>query len=176
MLNSIEVILICLVAQAAITDLALRKIPNVLILSGLLLALMLHIMGGQHWAPVTDWLAGSLAGFFLFLPLYALRGMAAGDVKLMAMVGAFVGPLAALQVAALATLIGGVMALVMLLFSGRWRDGWRNLVTICRPLLWRCLGMPVQPVPLEPGASVGGIPYGLAIALATMAVVVLAHR
>ncbi|MQA38595.1 A24 family peptidase [Rugamonas aquatica] len=176
MLNAIELILICLVAQAAVTDLALRKIPNVLILSGLLLALMLHVLGGQHWAPLTYWLAGSLAGFFLFLPLYLLRGMAAGDVKLMAMVGAFVGPLAALQVAALTTLIGGVMALLMLLWSGRWRDGWRNLSTICQPLLWRCFGIPLQAVPLEPGTSVGGIPYGLAIALATMAVVALAHR
>jgi hypothetical protein len=47
MLNAIEVILICLVAQAALTDLAMRKIPNVLILSGLLLALILHLLSGQ---------------------------------------------------------------------------------------------------------------------------------
>lgn len=176
MLNPIEVILICMVAQAAVTDLALRKIPNVLVLSGLLLALMLHMLGGLHWAPLMQWVAGGVAGLFLFLPLYLLRGMAAGDVKLMAMVGSFVGPLMALKVAALATLIGGLMGLLMLLFNGRWRDGWRNVATICKPLLLRSLGMPLQAVPLAPGASVGGIPYGLAIALATMAVVALAHR
>ncbi len=176
MLNAIEVILICLVAQAAVTDLALRKIPNVLILSGLLLALLLHMLGGLHWAPLTQWIAGSVAGFFLFLPLYLLRGMAAGDVKLMAMVGSFVGPLMALKVAVLATLIGGAMGLLMLLFNGRWRDGWCNLVTICKPLLLRGLGMPLQAVPLAPGAGVGGIPYGLAIALATMAMLAHAHR
>jgi prepilin peptidase CpaA len=175
MFNAIEVILICLVAQAAVTDLAMRKIPNVLILSGLLLALILHLMGGQHWAPVSQWLAGSLAGFFLFLPLYLLRGMAAGDVKLMAMVGAFSGPLAALQIAALSYLIGGALALLMLLFSGRWRESWRNLARICQPLLLRLLGMPLLPVPLAPSASVGGIPYGLAIALGTFAVVMSAH-
>ncbi len=176
MLNPIEVILICLVAQAAVTDLALRKIPNVLILSGLLLALMLHMLGGLHWAPLTQWAAGSVAGLFLFLPLYLLRGMAAGDVKLMAMVGSFVGPLMALKVAALAALIGGLMGLLMLLFNGRWRDGWRNVAAICKPLLLRSLGMPLQAVPLAPGASVGAMPYGLAIALATMAMVALAHR
>jgi prepilin peptidase CpaA len=176
MMPAIEVIVICLVAQAAVTDLALRKIPNVLVLSGLLLALVLHLMGGPRWAPVTHWLAGCLVGFFLFLPLYLLRGMAAGDVKLMAMVGGFVGPLMALQVAALATLIGGAMALLMLLANGRWRDSWRNVLAICKPLLWRSLGLPLQAVPLAPGASVGGIPYGLAIALATMALVALAHR
>jgi prepilin peptidase CpaA len=176
MLNAIELILICLVAQAAITDLAVRKIPNVLILSGLLLALILHLLGGPRWAPVSQWLAGSLAGFFLFLPLYLLRGMAAGDVKLMAMVGAFTGPLAALQIAAATCLVGGVMALAMLLWSGRWREGWHNLATICRPLLLRLAGVPLLPVALPPGASVGGMPYGLAIALGTMGFVVWTHR
>ncbi|MYM69271.1 prepilin peptidase [Pseudoduganella sp. FT55W] len=113
MLNAIEMILICLVAQAALTDLALRKIPNVLILSGLLLALILHLLSGQPGAPLSQWLAGGCAGFFLFLPLYLLRGMAAGDVKLMAMVGAFVGPWQAVQIAALSAQLGGAMALWM---------------------------------------------------------------
>ena len=176
MLNAIEVILICLVAQAAVTDLAMRKIPNVLILSGLLLAMILHLLGGQHWAPLSQWLAGCLAGFFLFLPLYLLRGMAAGDVKLMAMVGAFVGPKAALQVGVLAYLIGGVMALLMLLCGGQRRAGWRNLVLICQPLLWRAFGLPLAPVPLASLASVGGIPYGVAIALGTGGFVAWAHR
>ena len=176
MLNAIEAILICLVAQAAVTDLAMRKIPNVLILSGLLLAMILHLLGGQHWATVSQWLAGTVAGFFLFLPLYLLRGMAAGDVKLMAMVGAFVGPLAALQIGVLACLIGGVMAMLTLLRSGRWRDSWRNIVVICKPLVWSLLGLPLARVPLTPAASVGGIPYGVAIALGTAGFVAWAHR
>lgn len=176
MLNALEVILICLVAQAAVTDLAMRKIPNVLILSGLLLAMILHLLGGQHWAPLSQWLAGTLAGFFLFLPLYLLRAMAAGDVKLMAMVGAFVGPLAALQIGVLAYLIGGVMAVLMLLCSGRWRESWRNVVLICKPLMWRLLGLPLAPMPLTSIASVGGIPYGVAIALGTGGFVAWAHR
>jgi prepilin peptidase CpaA len=176
MLNAIEVLLICLVAQAAVTDLALRKIPNVLILSGLLLAMILHLLAGQHWAPVSQWLAGTLAGFFLFLPLYLLRGMAAGDVKLMAMVGAFVGPEAALHIGVLAYLIGGVMAVLILLCSGRWREGWYNIVLICKPLMLRLLGMPLAAEPRCPITSVGGIPYGVAIALGTVGFVAWAHR
>jgi len=175
MLNAIEVILICLVAQAAITDLALRKIPNVLILSGLLLALTLHLLAGPPWAPLSHWLAGALAGFFLFLPLYLLHGMAAGDVKLMAMVGSFVGPWPAVKIAALSYLIGGLMALAMMLFSGRWRQGTRNLVLICKPLLLRLLGVPLLPVPMPPAASAGGVPYGVAIALGTAGVIVWMH-
>jgi len=176
MWNAIELILICLVAQAALTDLTLRKIPNVLILSGLMLALILHLLSGQPGATLSQWLAGGFAGFFLFLPLYLLRGMAAGDVKLMAMVGAFAGPWQAVEIAALSTLVGGVMALLMLSFSGRWRDGARNLCLIGKPLLLRLLGMPLLPVPLTRAASVGGIPYGVAIALGTLGVVVWKHH
>lgn len=168
MKSALSLILVCMVAQAALTDLSVRRIPNLLVLSGLLMALLLHLLGGAHWAPVTGWLAGALAGFFLFLPLYLARGMAAGDVKLLAMVGAFTGPRGALIVGVLSCLIGGLMALALLLYSGRWRDGWRNLVTLCQPLLLRMLGVRLQPVPLPPGASVGGMPYGLAIALGTV--------
>jgi prepilin peptidase CpaA len=172
MKSAIELILICMVAQAALTDLSVRRIPNALVFSGLVLALVLHLLGGSHWTPVTHWLAGTLAGFFLFLPLYLARGMAAGDVKLMAMVGAFTGPRAALEIGLLACLIGGLMGLAMLLYSGRWRHGWRNLVALCQPLLLRMLGVPLLPVPLPAGASVGNMPYGLAIALGTMGYVV----
>lgn len=176
MLNAMEVILICLVAQAALTDLAMRKIPNVLVLSGLLLALILHLLSGPPWAPLSHWLTGIVAGFFLFLPLYLLRGMAAGDVKLMAMVGGFTGPWLALQIAVLSYLIGGVMALLLLLASGRWRDSVRNLWQICKPLLFRLLGVPLVPVPLAPTASVGGIPYGVAVALGTTGMLAWIHH
>jgi prepilin peptidase CpaA len=167
--------LICLVAQAGITDLAVRKIPNVLVLTGFVLALLLQLLQGAHWSPILSWTAGALAGFFLFLPLYLARGMAAGDVKLMAMVGAFVGPLAALEIGLLACLIGGLMALAMLAHSGRLHDGWRNLLTLCRPPLMCMLGVPLLPEPLPHGASVGDMPYGVAIAAGTLVLLAWSH-
>src|SRR5471032_991536 len=176
MLNAIDLVLICLVAQAGITDLAVRKIPKVLVLTGFVLALILQLLHAAHWAPVVWWTAGACAGFFLFLPLYLARGMAAGDVKLMAMVGAFAGPAMALQIGLLTWLIGGAMAIAALACGGRWRRGMDNLSTLCRPLFWRLLGVPLQAVPLAPGASVGGLPYAPAIALGTIAVVAWAHR
>jgi prepilin peptidase CpaA len=176
MVTALEVILMCLVAQAAVTDLATRRIPNILVLSGLALSMILHLLGGRDWAPASQWLAGILTGFFLFLPLYLLRGMAAGDVKLMAMVGAFVGPAAALHIGALAYVIGGAMGLLMLIGSGRWRESWTNIVLICKPLLWRLVGMPLVPIPRSAITSVGGIPYGVAIALGTVGFVAWAHR
>lgn len=175
MFNAVEFMLICLVAQAAVTDLAVRKIPNLLVASGLVLALLLQWPHGLRWEPVLPWLTGALAGLLLFLPLYLARGMAAGDVKLMAMVGAFVGPLAALRIGLLVFLIGGVMALAMMAWTGRLRDGWRNLRALCQPLLLRLCGVPLLPAPLKPGASVGDMPYGLAIALGTLLTVAWRH-
>jgi prepilin peptidase CpaA len=176
MTQAIELILICLVAQAAVTDLALRKIPNVLVLSGLLLALVLYLLAGPRWAPLSQWMAGAVTGLFLFLPLYLAGGMAAGDVKLMAMVGAFTGPPGALQIAVATWLIGGVMALLMLLWQGRWRQGLHNLAHMLRALAWRAAGLPLSIGALNAGASVGAMPYALAIALGTISYVVRMHR
>ena len=175
MLSAIEVLLLWLVLQAAATDLALRKIPNALVLSGLLLALVLHGVAGPAGRLLWSWLAGMLAGFFLFLPLYLLRGMAAGDVKLMAMVGAFTGPAQALDIALLSFAAGGVLGLLLMAASGQLRRGLANLGTLLYPLLLRMAGVPLMPVPLRPGQSVGGMPYGVAVALGTLGVVLAPH-
>lgn len=140
-----ELILLWLVIQAAASDLAWRRIPNVLVLAGLLLAL------GCHWrlgggALLAQWLAGAGVGFLLFLPMYVLGGMAAGDVKLAAMAGSFVGPLQALQLVMLSAMAGGVLALFYLQLA-HWR-----------------------------GTKTDGMPYAVAIAAGTLASVALAHR
>ncbi|MET0319114.1 MAG: prepilin peptidase, partial [Duganella sp.] len=102
--------------------------------------------------------------------------MAAGDVKLMAMVGAFVGPAAAFHIAVLAYLAGGLLALAMLLRKGHWRQLWRNLVVLLKPWLGRLIGLPLVATPRQAIVSVGGMPYGVAIAAATAVFVVWTHR
>ncbi|WBS03280.1 prepilin peptidase [Pseudoduganella sp. SL102] len=173
--QALQIILLWLVLQAAVTDLALRRIPNVLVLCGLLLSLVLHGVAGPMSGLLATWLAGLATGFCVFLPLYLLRGMAAGDVKLMAMAGAFVGPALALEIAVLSYLIGGLLALVMVACNGRWRILAGNLKTLLWPMLGRLAGYPMQPVTVTREASAGGIPYGVAIGLATAVVVFRTH-
>lgn len=172
---ALQILLLWLVLQAAITDLALRRIPNVLVLSGLALALMLHWRTGADGVLLSTWLAGLATGFLVFLPLYLMRGMAAGDVKLMAMAGAFVGPALAFDIAFLSCLIGGVLAIGMVVANGRWRILVQNLKTMVWPLLCKLAGYRVQAVPIDRQASAGGIPYGVAIALGTTVVVLRTH-
>lgn len=162
----LDLFLILLVVSAAVTDLAIRKIPNLLLLLGWCAALGLRLSGAAPATSVGSALGGAAVGFALFLPLYAMRGMAAGDVKLMATVGLFLGPAGTLHACILTWCLGGVMALLMILFTRRWSDAWANLRSLLQPLVLR-LGPPAPGTQL-PRSSVGSMPYGLAIAISTL--------
>jgi prepilin peptidase CpaA len=162
----LDLLLLVLVVSAAIIDLAIRKIPNMLLLGGWLGALGLYSSTAAPAAAIGTALGGALVGFALFLPLYAVRGMAAGDVKLMATVGLFLGPSEILYACVLTWCAGGVMALVIILYTRRWSAAYTNMRNLLLPLLLR-LGPPAPDSPAVRG-SVGSMPYGLAIALSTL--------
>ena len=88
----IRILLSALVIVAAIWDIRTRRIPNWLTLSGVILSVGLNMF---LFDKTLDGIWFSLKGFGLalgvYLVLYILRAMGAGDVKLMAAVGAAVG-------------------------------------------------------------------------------------
>lgn len=151
-----DLLLLLFAMLAAASDLARRKIPNRLLLAGMATAFCLHSWQGASGWPLY-WLGGMATGFFLFLPLYLLRGMAAGDVKLLAMAGAFAGPWATVYIGLASFALGGLMALALVIRHGQWHACLRNV----RQLL---------AAPGRKQDSVGHMPYGLAIALATVLV------
>ena len=166
--------LVILLLLASAFDLRQRRIPNRLLALALLAAIFLHLWAGSASALLTTFLAGFGIGTLMFLPLYLLGGMAAGDVKLMATVGAFVGPTLVLQ-ASLATYIcGGVLALVIVLFKRRAYEAFVNAGTLLQPLLLRFYGMRLGS-DKAPSASVGGMPYAIAITAGTLVVLWLHH-
>jgi prepilin peptidase CpaA len=103
-------LLAAMLAVAVYTDVSRHRIPNELSLSGLCAALILQGMTGGLPGFISG-LLGCLAGFACFVPLYALRGMGAGDVKLLAAVGSFLGPLGAAYAAMASLVAGGVAAI-----------------------------------------------------------------
>lgn len=170
----LDLSLLVLVVSAAIIDLAIRKIPNLLLLGGWCAAFVIHFYSPVPATAIGQALGGAAIGFALFLPLYAVRGMAAGDVKLMATVGLFLGPSQTLHACILTWCMGGAMALVIILFTRRWSAAYANLRDMLLPLLLR-LGPP------EPGSaparkSVGSMPYGLAIAASTLWLLAQSHH
>jgi prepilin peptidase CpaA len=162
--------LLVLVSLAAVNDLATRRIPNRLLLIALAVAMILRLLSATPGTSLWIALCGLVAGLALFLPFYLLRGMAAGDVKLMAVIGAFTGPDKAFQIAVLTWCFGGVMALAVVLARGR-----------LRLVLGNVGGMFVKLVPSfaarvpEPQQSVGTLPYGVAIAAGTMVFLVRSY-
>lgn len=161
----LDLLLIVLVVSAAVTDLAIRKIPNLLLLLAWCAVMSLHLADTAPATAVGNALGGAFVGFALFLPLYVVRGMAAGDVKLMATVGLFLGPAETAQTCILTWCAGGVMAVVMILFTRRWSDAYANLRSLLFPMLR--IGPAAQPCVMA-RPSVGSMPYGLAIAVTTL--------
>lgn len=166
----LQVALLLLVSIAAVNDIATRRIPNRLLLAALACALLLHLISADPVGALLSALEGMATGLAVFLPFYVLRGMAAGDVKMMAVVGAFTGPGLAFEIAVLTWCVGGVMALVVVLVRGRMRLAIGNIGRMLAGLMTPGVGMlaPAQ------GTSAGSMPYGLAIAVGTVAV--LAHH
>lgn len=98
-----------MLAAAVWSDMRHRRIPNRLVLMGLVAALGLSLAPGG--TGLGSAIGGAAAGVALFLPLHVLRVMGAGDVKLMGAVGAFTGFPGVLAVALLTLLAGGALSL-----------------------------------------------------------------
>src|SRR5690242_236558 len=86
-------LLLLLLSAAAWHDFHSRRIPNVLVLTGTIAGLLSNAVLPQQMGGlgIFNSFAGLGIGFVLLLPPYLLRAMGAGDVKLMAMTGAFLG-------------------------------------------------------------------------------------
>jgi prepilin peptidase CpaA len=167
-------ILMLLLIAAACVDVKRGRIPNWLVFAGAGFAIVYNGVGfilfdnyfSIPFLRDNGWLValkGLGVGLVAFLPLYVLRAMGAGDVKLMAMVGAFLCPWNALY-AVLATLIAvGVLASGFLLWTGSVRRALQNISLILRGTLHTA---PAGCVDLQvaPGTSAGKLPYGVAIA------------
>ena len=141
-MNIFQSVTIAFVVIAAGWDLATRRIPNVLTFGAALAALVVHgYVAG--WSGAGSSLAGWPVGVAFFFPFFALGGMGAGDVKLLAAVGAWLGPAATVWVALYCSIAGGVMALVVAGLSGYLKQAFTNLFGLL--MHWRVVG--IRPVP-----------------------------
>ena len=134
-------VFVAVMAGAMAVDIRTRRIPNVLVAGGLLAGLALQATGG--WAVFGAGLAGAGLGLGAGMLLFATGGFGGGDAKLLAVVGAFLGPRGFLYALLAIALVGAVLAIGLLvrraLRGGRdevraaWRAGRTGLATAAAP-------------------------------------------
>lgn len=111
---------------AAFTDIWKFKVHNLLTLPLLLSGLLYHSFS-NGWVGLTASLAGALFGFGVLFFFYLMGGMGAGDVKLMAAVGAWLGLAMTFNVFVVSSIAAGIYALVLILMQGAYQKTWVNL-------------------------------------------------
>jgi prepilin peptidase CpaA len=103
--------------EAAVIDGRSLRVPNWLTYHFLVGGLVFSFYTGGGGLLVWS-LGGAAIGLLTLLPLYAIGGMGAGDVKLMAGLGAWLGPWLTLAAFAASAVTGSLLALGMMVYSG----------------------------------------------------------
>jgi len=167
-------VLILLLVTAALIDSRFHRIPNWLVVAGALYAVTYNTLV-PPWPNSTILfpLAGMALGLVLFLPLYVLRAMGAGDVKLLAMVGAFVGASDVWRMALASLLVGGILAIIYVLMKGTAQRLYRNLFTLFHSSIISTLNGSAPNLRVSTSESAGRLPYGVAIALGSIGFLIL---
>lgn len=161
-------ILLALLVIASISDYATYKIPNWLTLGGMLFGLIYNSVfpfsTNPHHAFL--WAAGGLlTGLFTMLPLYVMKVMGAGDVKLMAMVGAFLGVNDTLYVILLSLITGGIAALGFAIANQALARMLANIRNIGQIFILTAISGFKPEVHMEKEKSIGKLPYGICISI-----------
>ena len=147
--RAVVVLVIAFVAVAF--DVRTRRIPNWLTFGAALVGLMYAVLTAGVSGLATA-VAGWLAGAALFFPFFALGGMGAGDVKLLAALGAWLGPAESVWVAIFSGAAGGVLGLAVAFARGYVRTAFTNLWLML--MHWRTRGHePVPGLTLKDGNS-----------------------
>lgn len=131
------VLTVVLVVAAAVTDLLTRRIPNKLTFAAAVAGLLTNLVLAG-WQGLAYSVAGGLVGLSLLFIPFAMGGIGAADVKLMAAVGTLMGPGFAFYATCYGAIAGGIMALLLLLLKGelRWvlaglkTGGYRSQLTL----------------------------------------------
>jgi prepilin peptidase CpaA len=167
-LETRHIVVLGVVLTAAVIDARTQRIPNILTFGSAAAALVYHAWtGGGYGLGVSA--GGWALGVALFLPMFLLKGMGGGDVKLLGAVGAWLGPMGVLYAGLYSVLAGGVLALVVGAMHGYLGKAFANIWGLLG--VWRTAG--IQPLPgLTIEDSVGPrLAYGVAIAAGTLATV-----
>lgn len=147
---------------AVFTDWREQKIHNKLLVPAFIIALLLHSFQGGI-SGLTSSLSGAAIGFVLLILPYLMGGVGAGDVKLLAVIGAFGGAFFVLTSFLYGAVIGGLVSVFLLARRRALGNGLKHLLYF----------FPIQLKPQHFSESMNNarqekFPYGIAISLGTL--------
>jgi prepilin peptidase CpaA len=155
-------------AVAALIDGLKLKVPNwitfPMILSGWLYSGLWFGWEGLGWSVV-----GTVVGLALLLPAYAIGGMGAGDVKLLAGVGAWVGPTITFHAFCVSAIVGGLMAVAMVLWRRKWGHHKAQFWAILTEIWLVRDPNELSALAAERKSRMMLLPYGIPMAIGTIA-------
>lgn len=155
------------ISLAAWTDWRERRIYNKLLGPAFLAALAIHFYN-SGWPGLKESLLGALIGFSLLLLPYFLGGMGAGDVKLMAVIGAYGGMSLAIKSFLFGATVGGAISALLLLRRKAFLITLKHLFLFF-PLLLRPKG--ATEFMTETGQE--KFPYGIALSIGALLAFIL---
>lgn len=161
----LDIVLWAVIMAALYKDLQERRIPNKLLLTGVVLGLGLH-MYNQGIAGLIFGLKGLLLGIAIFFLPFAMGGLGAGDVKLLGTIGLLKGT-SFVMLAAIGTgLAGGILAVGLLLKQKRLLASFKRIGLGFYIMLTGKSFVGLKT--LDQAEYSEALPYGLAIALGTL--------
>ena len=127
MFTANNALLLVLILASGFWDLKERKIPNKVTFTGILIGILFNALTGG-FPGLLQSIIGLLAGLAIFFLPFAIGGMGAGDVKLMGAIGALKGWQFSVMTALYSALVGGVMVLIYLLYTGKLRETLKKML------------------------------------------------
>jgi prepilin peptidase CpaA len=166
--RGVEIALLLLVLVAAAYDIRTRRIPNWLTASGVLAGFALNTFLYPVLPGLLFAFKGLAVGLGVYIVLYAIRAMGAGDAKLMAAVGALAGWQSWFGIFIVTAVIGGVMAVIFALSRRRLKTTFWNVGFILTELKsGRAPYLKKEELDVRNPKSVG-LPHAAVIAVGTM--------
>ncbi|TWT57749.1 Type 4 prepilin-like proteins leader peptide-processing enzyme [Thalassoglobus neptunius] len=168
LLENWHVKLVCVILiVAAYIDGKQLKVPNwitfPMVLTGLAYSAW---VGGLDGLGAGLW--GMTVGLLTLLPLYAVGGMGAGDVKLMAGIGAWLGATVTWHVFIATVVVGAVMAIIMVLWKRAWDKHYGNFLMIIMEFLTVKDPRKLSEIAAERKPRMLLLPYGIPICIGSI--------
>jgi prepilin peptidase CpaA len=155
-----HMIVLAIAVAACITDVRTRRIPNVLTFGAAAAAIVAAALF-QGGCGILSAAGGWVVGAAVFFIPFALGGLGAGDVKLMAALGAWLGPADALWLGVYTAMAGGAAALIVALANGYLRQALSNIWLLLTH--WRVQGIRALPELTLAGSSAPRLAYAVPI-------------